>query len=146
MWFMRSFRNAVPQPPGHQGLLPLVAFLLAALLASALVCLGSYGLQRRALEQQAKEELSYLALAQRNHLESMLDRCLAQAEVAAGEPFLVSRLQALSRPGAGRDPALEARLQAIAEISRPAPPRVSAETTIPCIPGNPKPSSSCSKD
>ena len=113
MWFMRSFRNAVPQPPGHQGLLPLVAFLLAALLASALVCLGSYGLQRRALEQQAKEELSYLALAQRNHLESMLDRCLAQAEVAAGEPFLVSRLQALSRPGAGRDPALEARLQAI---------------------------------
>ena len=36
-------------------------------------------------------------------------------------------------------------LQAIAEISQPTPPRVSIETTVPCIPGNPKPSSSCSK-
>jgi arylsulfatase A-like enzyme len=36
-------------------------------------------------------------------------------------------------------------LQAIAEISRPALPSVSVETTVPCIPGNPKPSSSCSK-
>ena len=36
-------------------------------------------------------------------------------------------------------------IQAIAEIPRPAASCVSTETTVPCIPGNPRPSSSCSQ-
>ena len=109
---MRPLRNASPQPTGHQGLLPLVGFLVGALLASALICLGFYAHQRQALEQQAKEELSYLATAQRNHLDVMLEKIIVAAEVAAGDPFLMARLRALAQ-ARGRDPALEERLQAI---------------------------------
>jgi hypothetical protein len=79
---MKFFRNALSNPQSHQGLLPMVGLFLFALLAAVMTGLGSYRYQRVVLEKQAKEELSYLAQAQRDHLELWQSERLKDSERA----------------------------------------------------------------
>jgi diguanylate cyclase (GGDEF)-like protein/PAS domain S-box-containing protein len=85
---MSFFHRAPSQPTADQSLPPLVGLFLAALLAAVLAGLVSYRYQKNALERQAREELSYLAQAQRDHLDLWLKERLDDAEATAKDPFL----------------------------------------------------------
>ena len=101
-------RSDPSQPHPHQSLRPLVGLFLAALLAAVLAGLGSYRYQRITLENQAREELSYLAQVQRDHLDFWLQEKLNDVLATTHDPFF----------GTGfRDQrALQARLQTLQTV------------------------------
>jgi len=101
-------RGAPSQPKANQGLLPLVGLFVAALLAAVLAGLVSYRYQRNTLEQQAREELSYLAQAQGDHLDLWLKERFDDAEATAKDPFLSAGLRDLK--------ALQHRLQILQTV------------------------------
>lgn len=110
---MHPFRKLFLNRDGGKGLLPMVGLFLVALFASVLAGLASYRYQRTTLEKQAKEELSYLAKAQRDLLELWLGEKLQNAEVISKDPFINAKLLQMAKSSVRKDAALQERLQTI---------------------------------